>query len=132
MTTSNLSNPELDAGNSRQVDAEISNTDQRDGEEVGELYLTFPNLPGAPLRAPGFNRIHGAAGATQRVVFNLQPRDLSLVNERGDQVFTGGSAKSVSAEDNQEQLQASRLLFSFGASRHCRNSGSLESLTVET
>jgi hypothetical protein len=133
MTTSNLSNPELDAGNSRQVDAEISNTDQRDGEEVGELYLTFPNLPGAPLRAlRGFKRIHVARGATQRVAFNLQPRDLSLVNERGDQVFTGGSAKSVSAEDNQEQLQASRLLFSFGASRHCRNSGSLESLTVET
>ena len=78
-----------------------------------ELYLTFPNLPDAPLRAPGFNRIHGAAGATQAT--GLSPAGI----------------KSVSAEDNQEQLQASRLLLSFGASRHCRNSGSLESLMVE-
>jgi beta-glucosidase len=87
-----LSNPELDAGNSRQVDAEVSNTGQRDGEEVVELYLTFPNLAGAPLRAlRGFKRIHAAAGATQHVAFNLQPRDLSLVNERGDRVVTGGT-----------------------------------------
>ena len=37
-----LSNPELDSGNSRQVDAEVSNTGQRDGEEVVELYFDFP------------------------------------------------------------------------------------------
>ena len=86
-----LSNPELDAGNSRQLDAEVSNAGQRDGEEVVELYLTFPNLPGSPLRAlRGFKRIHAAAGATQHVAFNLQPRDLSLVNERGGRVVTSG------------------------------------------
>jgi beta-glucosidase len=58
-----LSNPELDPGNSLQVEAEVSDTDQRDREEAVELYLTFPNLPGAPLRARGFKRIHVAAGA---------------------------------------------------------------------
>ena len=49
-----------------------------------ELYLSFPNVAGAPLRAlRGFQRVHLEPGAAQKVTFELNPRDLSIVTEKG-------------------------------------------------
>jgi hypothetical protein len=37
------------------------------GDEVAQLYLEFPDVPGAPLRAlRAFQRVHLEAGASQR------------------------------------------------------------------
>ncbi len=87
-----LSAANLKAGASLGVDVEVQNTSQVAGDEVAELYVSFPKVPGAPIRAlRGFKRLHLAAGETQRVQFKLDPRDLSGVNEAGDHVVAPGS-----------------------------------------
>jgi beta-glucosidase len=58
---------------------------------VAELYLTFPKLAGAPVRAlRGFARVHLAAGASQALHFDLNVRDLSMVSEAGDRIMAPG------------------------------------------
>jgi beta-glucosidase len=87
-----LSTKELKAGDPLSVDADVKNTSHRDGDEVVELYLTFPKLPGAPIRAlRGFTRVHVAAGETAHVHLTLTPRDLSHVTETGEPVIAPGS-----------------------------------------
>ena len=87
-----LSSNELQAGDSLTVEADVKNTSQRDGEEVVELYLTFPKLPGAPIRAlRGFTRVHVGARETAHVRLALNPRDLSHVSEKGDVVIEPGA-----------------------------------------
>ena len=87
-----LSTPELNAGSPLEVEVDVSNVNEHEGDEVAELYLNFPKTPGAPIRAlRGFKRIHLAAGATQHLTFTLQPRDLSMVNDNGDRVVTPGT-----------------------------------------
>ena len=56
-----------------------------------QLYLKFPDISGAPLRAlRAFQRIHLEPGATQKVEFHLNPRDLSMVTEAGDIIVAQG------------------------------------------
>ncbi|MFZ0419509.1 MAG: glycoside hydrolase family 3 C-terminal domain-containing protein [Candidatus Sulfotelmatobacter sp.] len=91
-TNLKLSSAKLKAGDSLSVDADVRNTSQKDGDEVVELYLTFPRSPAAPLRAlRGFTRIHVGAGATQQVHFILDARDLSEVDDKGDRIVAGGA-----------------------------------------
>jgi beta-glucosidase len=86
-----LSGSEIEAGNALNVEVDVANADSRDGDEVAELFLTFPKVPGAPLRAlRGFARVHLAAGVKTHLTFNLQPRDLSYVNEQGDRMVGAG------------------------------------------
>jgi beta-glucosidase len=86
-----LSNANLKAGNTLDVDVDVRNASPVEGDEVVQLYLNFPKLAGAPLRAlRGFTRVHLTPSASQQVHFTLSPRDLSLVNESGDRVVTAG------------------------------------------
>ncbi|HET7890201.1 MAG TPA: glycoside hydrolase family 3 C-terminal domain-containing protein [Candidatus Sulfotelmatobacter sp.] len=86
-----LSNSELDAGSPLTVDVDVKNASQRAGDEVVELYINFPKLPGAPLRAlRGFTRVPVGAGEVKHVKLTLQPRDLSYVNEAGDRMVSAG------------------------------------------
>jgi beta-glucosidase len=86
-----LSNPELQAGDPLGVEVDVKNTGKRAGDEAVELYLNFPRLPGAPLRAlRAFTRVHLDVGEQQHVKLLLQPRDLSYVNESGDRVIAAG------------------------------------------
>jgi len=86
-----LSKAKLKAGETLTVEAIVKNTGGRDGDEVVQVYLTFPQLPGAPIRAlRGFTRVHVAAGKTERVQLKLDPRDLSYVNEAGDRLVAAG------------------------------------------
>ena len=81
----------LSAGNPQKVVAKVTNTGTLAGDEVVQLYLTFPAVSGAPLRAlRGFQRVHLAAGASQKVEFPLQPRDLSMVTDIGDIIIAEG------------------------------------------
>ena len=73
------------------ADVTVTNSGSRDGDEVVQLYLKFPNVSGAPLRAlRGFQRVHIAAGASQKVHFDLKDRDLSMVTEAGAPVIAEG------------------------------------------
>ena len=86
-----LSSPELEAGSPLTVDVDVKNASPRAGDEVVELYVSFPKVPGAPLRAlRGCQRIHVDAGKLQHVLLTLQPRDLSYVNEAGNRMVGAG------------------------------------------
>jgi beta-glucosidase len=56
-----------------------------------QLYLSFPEVAGAPIRAlRGFQRVHLEPGASQKVDFHLNSRDLSMVTDLGDIVVAPG------------------------------------------
>jgi beta-glucosidase len=87
-----LSATSLRAGDPLRVDADVKNVSLRDGDEVVELYLSFPRSPAAPIHAlRGFTRVHVPAGETKHVHFTLDERDLSMVNEKGDRIVAAGS-----------------------------------------
>lgn len=81
----------VNAGDSAGVDVTVTNTGKVAGDEVAQLYLGFPNQPGAPLRAlRAFQRVHLEPGASQQVHFDLKPRDLSMVSAEGEPVIVEG------------------------------------------
>ena len=87
----NLPTSPLKAGQPFRVSVRVTNNGKLAGDEVVQLYLTFPDMPGAPLRAlRGFRRIHLEPGASEIVAFDLAPRDLSTVTPAGDIVVAAG------------------------------------------
>jgi len=87
-----LSSKKIEAGEHLTVDADVKNTSQRDGDEVVEVYLSYPKLSGAPIRALcGFARVNVAAGRTAHVHIPVKSRDLSHVSEVGERVITEGT-----------------------------------------
>jgi len=82
----------VDAGSPLVAEVTVTNTGSKAGDEVAQLYLTFPNTPGAPLKAlRGFQRVHLDAGASQKVQFELKPRDMSMVTTAGEPVVSEGA-----------------------------------------
>ncbi len=87
-----LSTNDLEAGTPLALDVDVSNVSDRDSDDVVQVYLEFPKMPGAPLRAlRAFTRVHLGAGSTQHVTLTLQPRDLSYVNLKGDRFVSAGA-----------------------------------------
>ena len=79
------------AGESLNVEAQVANTGTRAGDEVVQVYLTFPKLPGVPLRAlRGFTRVHLKPGEQRTVQFTLGDRDLSHVSPDGMHLVSAG------------------------------------------
>jgi len=79
------------AGSPVAAEVTVTNTGKAAGDEVVQLYLNFPKVAGAPLKAlRGFRRVHLAPGASRTVTFQLQPRDLSMVTEAGNIVVPEG------------------------------------------
>ena len=86
-----LPNAPLHGGDSLDAAVTVTNTGKTAGDEVVQLYLKFPDVAGAPIRAlRGFQRIHLEPGAKQKVDFHLSPRDLSMVTELGDIIVAQG------------------------------------------
>ena len=73
------------------VSVTVANTGKVAGNEIAELYLSFPKVAGAPRKAlRGFKRVSLEPGASQDVTFELKPRDLSIVTEAGEPVVPEG------------------------------------------
>jgi beta-glucosidase len=80
------------AGSPIAAEVTVTNTGLKAGDEVVQLYLSFPKVPGAPLRAlRAFKRVHLDAGASQKVKLELRPRDMSMVTEAGEPIIAEGS-----------------------------------------
>ena len=87
-----LSATDLKAGESLNVDADVKNASEREGDEVVELYLSFPKASSAQIHAlRGVSRVHLKSGETQHVHFTLDPRGLSAADSNGDRMVTAGT-----------------------------------------
>jgi beta-glucosidase len=65
------------APDAQSVSFEVKNTGERAGDEIAEVYVTMPKSAGEPFRKlAGFKRVPLAAGASETVTVELQPRVL--------------------------------------------------------
>ncbi|GBR52444.1 beta-fructosidase [Neokomagataea thailandica NBRC 106555] len=91
---SNLTLPAapLTAGESLNVTAKVTNTGKLPGAEVVQLYLSFPKIDGAPLRAlRGFKRVWLKPGQSEVVRFSLDARQQSMVTAAGQIIVPNGT-----------------------------------------
>jgi beta-glucosidase len=89
--TPTLSSTQIKAGDSLDVDVRLRNAGSRDGDEVVQVYLAYPDAPDAPHRAlVAFQRVGLAAGRDRVVHFHLDPRALSLVDANGARAVRAG------------------------------------------
>jgi len=80
-------------GDTLRLSVNVTNTGNRDAEEVVQLYLARPDIPGSPVRAlAGFQRIKIAKGATEQIIFELKADTLSTVDESGKRAVVAGKA----------------------------------------
>jgi beta-glucosidase len=97
--------------NGLRVTTTVTNTSQRGGEEVAQLYLDPPEFDGAPRVAlRGFKRFELGAGERRSISFELSPRDLSFVTRDGvRQIFAGEHrviVGSVQPDASQSRVQS--------------------------
>jgi len=86
-----ISSSTIAAGQPVEADVLVTNSGKLAGDEVVQLYLKFPDVKGAPTIAlRGFERIHLEPGASQKVHFHLNPRDLGMVTELGWPIIAEG------------------------------------------
>lgn len=79
-----VSSRRLAAGQSVRVSVDVANTGDRAGEEVVQLYVRRPGVPGAPRHAlAGVQRIALEPGERRQATFTLDPRSLSTVDADG-------------------------------------------------
>jgi beta-glucosidase len=91
------------------IQANVTNTGKRSGDEVAQLYLTdmYASVKTRVMELKGFERIHLEPGETKTVYFTLTPYDISLLNDRMDRVvepgdfkiMVGGKSPSYKAQD---------------------------------
>jgi len=94
----------LRVGASLPVEATVTNVGGVEADEVVELYLIPPALPGAPrLSLQGVQRLHLKPGESRAVHFLLEPRQLSVVDPTGKRHMVPGSYRiSVSGHQPQD------------------------------
>ena len=81
----------IEAGKPVHASVTVTNSGKIAGDEVVQLYLSFPNSEGAPIRAlRGFRRISLAPGTSERVSFDLTARDISMVTPAGEIIVPEG------------------------------------------
>ncbi len=87
-----LSAKSVRAGRGLTVSADVRNTGARAGEEVVQLYVTdtASAYPVAVRSLAGLTRIKLNPGETRRVSFTIDPRQLSVIDERGRRVVEPG------------------------------------------
>jgi len=103
----------IKAGDPLTAEVTVTNAGEREGDEVAQLYLSFPKVPGAPLRAlRGFKRVHLKPGESQKVRFELKERDLSMVSEAGIPIIAEGK-HSVSIGGGQPNTEAPTVAGTF-------------------
>jgi beta-glucosidase len=86
--------PQISADATVSVSARVTNTGKIAGDEVVELYLSHPEVEGAPIRAlAGFQRVRLNAGESKTVKFTLRDRELSVVDAEGVRRIIPGGLK---------------------------------------
>ncbi len=87
----NVPQSAINAGDPVNATVTVTNTGKLAGDEVAQLYLKFPDVPGAPrIALRGFKRVHLEPGQSQQVQFELKNRDLSMVTVTGQPIIAAG------------------------------------------
>jgi beta-glucosidase len=108
-----LSKSVFSAGDPLVAEVTVKNAGKVEGDEVVELYLRFPNINGAPIRAlRGIQRVHLEPGQSQKARFELRESDLSMVNADGEPVIPEGEY-SVSIGGGQPETGAPTVTAAF-------------------
>jgi beta-glucosidase len=93
-----------------EVSVDVTNIGDHDGDEVIELYVKDEkaSTPRPILQLEGFERINLKKGETKTVSFTITPRQLSLINKKGQRVvepgwftISVGGKQPDGSEDNQ-------------------------------
>ncbi len=95
------------------VSVKLSNTGDRDGEEVVQLYISQPgHKTGLQRSLRGFQRIFLKSGETQTVSFLLSPADLSIMDDRGNsQLLKGKVQVSVGgAQPGEKEIKQNTVI----------------------
>ncbi|MFC0779635.1 glycoside hydrolase family 3 C-terminal domain-containing protein [Flavobacterium sp. HJSW_4] len=114
---SNLKLPKtLNSETDFKVSVDVTNTGDRDGDEVAELYIKDEkaSTPRPICQLEGFERIHLKKGETKTVTFTITPRQLSMINKKNQRVvepgwftiFVGGKQP-----DGSNDIQSGRINF---------------------
>lgn len=95
------------------IEADVTNTGSREGDEVAQLYIshTYSSVVTPVMELKGFERIRLAPGQTKTVTFKLSPYALSVLDQNMDRVveagpvkiMVGGSSPLALTGDNQKQ-----------------------------
>lgn len=81
-------------GEAARASVRITNTGDRDGEEVVQLYVSRPDLHGSPRHSlAGFQKVTLKAGESRDVVFDITARALSVVGDDGGRSVPAGSVR---------------------------------------
>src|SRR5579871_450345 len=104
-TTFSYSNLRISGGNSPKVSFTITNTGNRAGAEIGEVYASLPPAAGEPpKRLVGWSKVKLIAGESKDVTVAVDPKYLSIFNVEkngwqllpGDYTFlVGGSSQDL-------------------------------------
>lgn len=99
--------------NGLRITTTVTNTSQRAGEEVAQLYLDPPDFDGAPrLALRSFQRFELQPGERKNVAFELSQRDLSFVTRDGvRQLLAGEHRLTVGSGQPSRHAQASWAMF---------------------
>lgn len=106
-----VSSQRLAAGESLTVKVVVKNVGSRAGDEVVQLYVKDVEasvaVPHHSLR--GFQRVGLSAGESREVVFELTPKDLSLIDDRGVRVLEPGAFR-ISVGGSQPDARSIELM----------------------
>ncbi len=98
------------------VKVKVSNTGERKGDEVVQLYITdmYASVKTRVMELKDFERITLASRETKEVIFKLSPYDLSLLNDKMDRVVEPGEFKIMVGGKSPSYKAADRIKDSVG------------------
>ncbi len=103
-----LSKKTISKDQSTQAEVVLKNSGKYEAEEVAQLYVTHMDAANSPLYSlKGFKRVKVQPGASVKVVFNITPDMLTVVNDKGEikaeagkvKISIGGSLPGKRSED---------------------------------
>ncbi len=97
---------EFPKGQKMELSVTLKNAGPYDGEEVAQLYISFPDHKGkAPLRMlKGFQRVFLKAGESRELKFTLTPDQMSLVDPETGNLFQPSGSLFVSVGGGQPDV----------------------------
>lgn len=98
------------------VEATVTNTGNRDGDEVVQLYITdmYASVKTRVTELKDFDRIHLRKGESKTISFTLTPYQLSLLNDKMDRVVEEGVFKIMIGGKSPSYIAADHIKDSVG------------------